>query len=186
MSGKEVMCMSTLVKYRILLGGFIIGLLLSGLTAFPLTWELNILCGMMGVPPGVGPEGYTGLPEWLARVRQALAYNDAHFPFIAYGTDWLAFAHVMIASAYWGPWKNPARNRWVLEWGIFCCVATWPLILVCGPIRGIPAGWQLVDASFGAFAIGPLWLCRHWALQLEREAQAPVTSPSSAELIGVT
>jgi hypothetical protein len=93
----------------------------------------------------------------------------------------------MIAAAYWGPWKNPARNRWVLEWGIFCCVATWPLILICGPIRGIPVGWQVVDATFGALAIGPLWLCRQWAMQLEREttpAPAPTATTTLAGLAG--
>jgi len=37
------------------------------------------------------------------------------YPFIAYGTDWLAFAHFVIAIAFIGPWRDPVRNVWVVE-----------------------------------------------------------------------
>ena len=40
------------------------------------------------------------------RVRALLA-----FFIIAYGTDWLAFAHITIAVAFLGPLKDPVRNR---------------------------------------------------------------------------
>jgi hypothetical protein len=35
----------------------------------------------------------------------------------------------------------------------------WPLALICGPIRGIPFYWQLIDCSFGFFGMIPLLLC---------------------------
>lgn len=159
--------MSTLLKYRIVLTGFVAGLLVSGLTAFPLTWELNLLTSLLDVLPGAQPEQYAGVTEWLVRVRNALVYADAHYPFLAYGTDWLAFAHVMIATAYWGPWKDPIRNRWVLEWGMICCVAVFPLAFICGPIRGIPMYWTIIDCAFGVVGLPPLWLCWKWSRELE-------------------
>jgi hypothetical protein len=73
---------------------------------------------------------------------------DAKFPFLAYGTDWLAFAHLMIAVAFIGPLRDPVRNRWILEWAMICCVGVLPLAFIMGPIRG-PFGWTLVDCAFG-------------------------------------
>jgi len=86
---------------------------------------------------------------------------------MAYGTDWLAFAHLVIAVAFWGPLKDPVRNIWVIEFGMIACVLVIPLALIAGPIRGIPFFWQLVDCSFGVFGIIPLWLCRRDILRLE-------------------
>ena len=74
---------------------------------------------------------------------------DAHYPFLFYGTDWLAFGHVVIALAFIGPLRNPWRNRWVVEWGILACVLVIPWALVFGPLRGIPFFWRLIDTSFG-------------------------------------
>jgi hypothetical protein len=41
-----------------------------------------------------------------------------------------------------------------------------PLALVCGPLRGIPFYWQLIDCSFGVLGIIPLWLARRYAVEL--------------------
>ncbi|SCF41963.1 hypothetical protein [Micromonospora mirobrigensis] len=32
-----------------------------------------------------------------------------------YGTDWLAFAHLVLAVAFWGPLRDPVRNVWVVQ-----------------------------------------------------------------------
>ena len=80
----------TLRKLRFWLACFVIGLLLSGLTAFPLTWELEILAKMLGAPLDATPAQFSGLVEWIVRVRNALRETDAKFPFLAYGYDWLA------------------------------------------------------------------------------------------------
>ncbi|HVF84712.1 MAG TPA: hypothetical protein VM821_01920 [Abditibacteriaceae bacterium] len=154
-------------RIRILLCGFIVGLVLSGLTAFPLTWELQILARMLGIPAGANPQDFSGLSWWIATVRNALLDTDAKYPFLAYGTDWLAFAHLVIASAFIGPLKDPVRNIWVLEWAMIACIGVLPLALICGPLRGIPFGWQLIDCSFGVVGIVPLWICRSWTKQLE-------------------
>lgn len=154
-------------RIRILLCGFIIGLVLSGLTAFPLVWEVSLLARWLGVPPGTSADGFTGLTWWIVTVRNALLDTNAKYPFLAYGTDWLAFAHLVIATAFIGPLKNPVRNIWVLEWAMIACLGVIPLALICGPLRGIPFGWRLIDCSFGMVGVVPLWICRSWTKQLE-------------------
>jgi hypothetical protein len=59
-----------------------------------------------------------------------------------YGTDWLAFAHLVIAVAFWGPLRDPVRNIWVIEWGMIACVGIVPLALFAGPVRDIPLWWS--------------------------------------------
>ena len=80
------------------------------------------------------------------------------YPFLFYGTDWLAFSHLTIAVAFYGPIKDPVRNKWVIQFGMIACLMVFPLALICGPLRGIPVYWQLIDCSFGAVGIIPLWL----------------------------
>jgi hypothetical protein len=142
-----------------------LGLVLSGITAFPLLHELNLLCAILGVPNVHHPDGYSGLPWWILLVRQGLEQTYSRFPFIAYGTDWLAFGHLTIAFFFVGPWIDPARNIWVLRAGLIACIGVIPLALICGPIRGIPVYWRLVDCSFGVIGFVPLWL----ALRLARK-----------------
>lgn len=168
-------------RYRMVLGAFAIALVLSGATAFPLRWELDLLTRLLGVAPNAQPERLSGLVEWLVRVRNALRATDLKYPFLAYGYDWLAFAHLVIALAYVGPYRDyrdPVRNRWVLEWGMICCVAVFPLAFICGPLRGIPLYWQLIDCCFGVFGLPPLYLCWKWSKELEgvKESQNASTS----------
>lgn len=154
-------------RIRILLIGFIIGLVLSGVTAFPLSWEVSLLARWLGADESAGAERYSGLLHWIVTVRDGLRVTDAKYPFLAYGTDWLAFGHIVIATAFIGPLRDPVRNVWVVEWGILACVMVVPLALICGPIRGIPLGWRLIDCSFGVVGIVPLLLCRRYAIELE-------------------
>jgi hypothetical protein len=79
-----------------------------------------------------------------------------------YGTDWLAFGHLMIAIAFIGPLRDPVRNIWVVEFGMIACVLVIPAALICGFVRGIPFFWRLIDCSFGVFGIVPLYLA--WRL----------------------
>ncbi len=155
-----------LVRYRALLCAFIVGLVLSGATAFPLVAELKLLAGWLVAAPWQFP----ALTRWIVHVRDALVETDARFPFLAYGTDWLAFAHLMIAVAFVGPLRDPVRNRWILEWAMLCCVGVLPLAFIMGPIRGIPLGWTLVDCAFGVVGFPPLLLCWRWSKQLESGA----------------
>jgi hypothetical protein len=144
-------------RIRAWLGFFIVTLVASGLTAFPLETETRWLLVFL---QGLGDMVPAGLVSWVERVHLALADAGRRYPFLAYGTDWLAFAHLVIAMAFWGPWKDPVRNVWVVEWAMLCCIAIIPLALVCGEIRGIPVYWRLIDISFGVFGIVPLWIVR--------------------------
>lgn len=138
--------MGSLRRVRVCVGLFILGLFVSGVTAFPLVHEVAWLHGLVGrIAPGSAMDG------WVGRVAEGLATTSAHYPFLAYGTDWLAFAHVLFALLFVGPWREPVRNRWVLEFGLMACAAIFPLALIAGPIRGIPVWWQMGDCSFGFF-----------------------------------
>ena len=94
--------------------------------------------------------------------------TDANYPFLLYGTDWLAFAHLMIAVAFVGLYRDPVRNRWLITFGMIACVGILPLALICGPLRHIPFYWQLIDCSFGVFGLVPLLWLRALVDKLER------------------
>ena len=134
-----------------------VGLVLSGATAIPLESELKLLAQITGAD---GSATHAGFGGWLLRVRDALVETNARYPFIAYGTDWLAFAHFVIAVLFIGPWRDPVRNVWVVEFGMIACALVVPFALAMGGVRGIPFGWRLIDCSFGLFGIVPLWFCR--------------------------
>jgi hypothetical protein len=156
-------------RIRVLLVGFIIGLLVSGVTAFPLPYEVTGLADLLGLGPHETPATYPGLLGWIVQVREGLKATDARFPFLFYGTDWLAFAHIVIAILFVGPVKDPVRNVWVIKWGVIACILVIPLALICGSIRGIPFEWRLIDCSFGVVGIVPLLLCLRWIRELERQ-----------------
>jgi hypothetical protein len=144
-------------RIRIWLGVFIIGLIVSGLTAFPLLTELEYAARVLGLSVTDAPENYTGLRHWILVVREGLRDTYAKYPFMAYGTDWLAFAHIVIAIFFIGPLVRPESNRWVIAAGMIACGLVVVLALICGPIRGIPVFWRLIDCSFGVFGFAPLW-----------------------------
>jgi len=165
--GQDDCSLRLIRRIRLLLVGFIIGLVVSGLTAFPLAAEMNLLTHWLGVPASASPSAYSGLTSWVVSVRDALHGTESRFPFLFYGYDWLAFAHLVIAVLFVGPVKDPVRNVWVIEWGMIACVLVLPLALICGAIRGIPFGWQLIDCSFGVVGFIPLYFCHRWIRELE-------------------
>jgi hypothetical protein len=153
MNASPTMDAWTLRRIRLVLTLFIAGLALSGITAFPLEWELGLLARWLDADLAA-PEG--GLRWWIARVHDALTQSGNCYPFLAYGTDWLAFGHLVIALFFIGPWRDPVANAWVLRIGLVACVGVIPLALVCGGIRGIPIYWRLIDCAFGVFGALPL------------------------------
>jgi len=155
-------------RIRWLLVLFLVGLVASGLTAFPIAWEVDLLARILGVSPALPPDSYGGVERWVGTVQQGVRATAARYPFMLYGTDWLAFAHLVIAIAFVGPLRDPVRNSWVLDFGLIACVLVFPLALICGPIRGIPFFHQLIDCSFGLLGFIPLWLCRKWTIELGR------------------
>jgi hypothetical protein len=101
-------------------------------------------------------------------VHDGVVETNRSYPFMAYGTDWLAFAHLVIAIAFIGPLIDPIRNRWVLQFGTIACIGVIPLALIAGRIRGIPPYWRLIDCSFGIVGVIPLLICLHYIRQIER------------------
>jgi succinate-acetate transporter protein len=156
-------------RIRFWLAVFIIGLVLSGITAFLLEMELSWLVSILHEGWLRPISEFTGLLQWIERVNNALRNTNAHYPFLAYGTDWLAFAHLVIAIAFVGPYIDPVRNKWVITFGLIACAGVVPLALIAGAIRGIPLPWRLIDCSFGIFGSVPLFLCRQSIRVLERE-----------------
>lgn len=131
-------------KIRRLILLFITGLCLSGITAFPLVNEISFLHDK------ILPVSPPFVQYWINRVYEGIKTVNFSYPFISYGTDWLAFAHLVIAIAFIGPYCDPVRNIWVIQFGRIACFLIFPLAFVCGTIRDIPFWWQLIDCSFGA------------------------------------
>ena len=157
----------TLRKIRWGLALFILGLVASGVTAFPLQTELEQIVAMRGFA-SMSPDTNSGsLDRWLFTVREGLRDSYGKHPWLAYGTDWLAFAHIIIAIFFIGPFLDPVRNIWVLQAGLAACVLVIPLALICGPLRGIPLGWRFIDCSFGVFGAVPLYYCIRMTRRLE-------------------
>ncbi|MFF7358024.1 hypothetical protein ACFZA1_36175 [Streptomyces filipinensis] len=162
---------------RVWLALFVVCLVLSGATAFPLVHELRWTDSALRALSV--PEYLPALTEWITRVRDGLATADAEYPFLLYGTDWLAFAHLVIAVAFYGPYRDPVRNIWVVEFGMIACAGIIPLALVCGPIRGIPFWWSVIDMSFGVVGVVPLYVVRRKIKRLEA-LSSPLAAPAAA------
>jgi hypothetical protein len=148
-----------LQRYKFSLGIFIVGLVLSGITAFPLLAEMTILDKIIGIKDPAAYASYSGLQHWIAYVHYGLLETYNRYPFIGYGTDWLAFGHLVIAMFFIGPWRQPVANAWVLRVGIVACISIVPLAFIAGDIRGIPFYWRLVDCAFGILGMLPLLYC---------------------------
>ncbi len=168
---KELHSTAMLTRFRILMIFVIFGLAVSGVTAFPLLNEMNLAASILtGSSENLEPESYSGMTHWVLKVRQGLDDTYSKYSFIAYGTDWLAFGHIVIALFFVLPYRDPVRYRGVLHVGIVSCILVVPLALICGPIRGIPFYWQLIDCSFGVVCIFPLLYALRLSRLLETDA----------------
>lgn len=155
-------------RIRFWLAIFITGLILSGVTAFPLQTELGWLVSLNHSSALQAISQSTGLLPWIEHVNEGLCNTNTLYPFLAYGTDWLAFAHLVIAVAFIGPYIDPVRNKWVITFGLIACAGVIPLALIAGHFRGIPLPWRLIDCSFGVFGAVPLMICKRSIVTLER------------------
>jgi hypothetical protein len=137
---------------RTMIAVFIIGVVLSGLTAMPLQTQLDVGVRFVDRSSDVG--------HWVWRVRDDVERINRESPFIFYGFDWLAFGHIAIAILFIPAWRDPIRNRWLLDYGLLLCGLVIVWALCCAPFRGIPWGWVALDCSFGVFGAVPLYLAR--------------------------
>ena len=148
-------------RIRIWIIIFMIALVLSGITAFPIEMELRFLVNHLNIVPGF-------MRDFITGAYQGVSVTSDHFPFMSYGTDWLAFAHIVIAIAFIGPYFNPVKNVWVIQFGMIACALVIVLALIAGPIRGIPVYWRIMDCSFGIIGFVPLYIIYRLIKKLER------------------
>ncbi len=154
-------------RIRIMITFFITGLVISGITAFPIETEINLFDTYF-LNSNWLKYYLPSIHSFLVFVSKGVHETAKNYPFIFYGTDWLAFAHIVIGTAFIGPLRDPVRNIWVIEFGMIACLMVIPLAFICGPIRGIPFIWRIIDCSFGVFGILPLWITRKWIIELEK------------------
>lgn len=140
---------------------FIVSLIISGATAFAVETGLEWILQLW-------PVSTMSVHDWLATTHHALKDMNTQYPFLAYGYDWLAFGHIVIALFFIGPLKDPVQNKWVIQAGRIACVMVFPLAFIAGAVRQIPFGWQLIDCSFGLIGLIPLTICHKKILQLEK------------------
>ena len=157
-----------IMKIRLITLFFIGALIASGITAFPLVRELEILSSLLGITSDIPVSEYSGFKHWIATVNEGIINANNNHPFLFYGTDWLAFAHIVIAIVFVGLYRKPVTNRWLIYWAMIACVCVIPLAAICGNIRGIPGFWILIDCSFGVFGIIPLILLHKYIQTLKR------------------
>lgn len=139
---------------------FIILLVLSGITAFPLITEVKFMMAHLDAFPAF-------FHPWITRVYESVMSTP---DVVLYGTDWLAFAHIIISLFFVGVYIDPVRNKFTVDIGIVACFAIVPLAFICGPIRGIPFYHQLIDCSFGIIGMMPLYYIKRKIHVLEEKA----------------
>jgi hypothetical protein len=144
---------------------FMVALVLSGITAVPLA-QLTALLATLTVPLG------GALAAWSGTVAVAVADVASRHPFLFYGTDWLAFAHLVIALLFIGAYRDPVRNKWIIQWGLWSCALVVLVSFAWAPVRGIPFFWRCVDASFGVIGALPLLLVLRRIRAMENAAYA--------------
>jgi hypothetical protein len=145
------------------------GLILSGATALPIRTAADSGAKLLGDDMSGGGLLPAATSAWLRTVRDGVRSTSERFPFLFYGTDWLAFGHFVIALVFVGALRDPVRNRWLYRFGMIACglVPLWAAVF--GSIRGIPPWWRAIDASFGIVGFLPMWLCDRWARDMERQ-----------------
>lgn len=139
---------------------FMTALLISGITAIPVEAELSFLSRWFPINTPAG--------AWIDKVYLGITDTNHKYPFIAYGYDWLAFAHIVLAVLFIGPLRDPVRNKWVIEFGMIACILIIPFALIAGHFRQIPWGWRLIDCSFGVIGMVPLRICLNKINRLEQ------------------
>ena len=110
----------------------------------------------------------TTIGAWLDKVYVSITAINMQYPFISYGFDWLAFAHFVLAILFIGPYKDPVRNKWVIEFGIIACLLIIPFALIAGEFREIPFNWRLIDCAFGIVGLVPLLIVYQKVTAIEK------------------
>lgn len=149
---------------------FMLALIISGITAFPVYSELKWIIDSPVFPVN------TRTGAWLMQVWKGVKDTHEKYPFLFYGFDWLAFAHLAIAVLFIGVYKHPVRNRWVIQWAMIICLGIIPLAFIAGTIRGIPLFHIFIDCSFGVIGLVPLLIVARKIEALKTSHKASVSN----------
>jgi len=122
------------------------GLVIAGVPAFFIPWGVDLIVNHSPLPKWINQTA------WLNYVLNGVIQIDKSYDFIWYGMDWMAFAHLLFAILFYGLYKDPIRNKWLVSFGLVACVAIAPIALGFGHLRGIPLIWQFLDMAFGVIA----------------------------------
>ena len=144
--------MRELKRAKWMIGAVAVGLLLSGVTIWPVVWELKTFVHLVwGDAEPAGP-----VHALILQTIEAIRYTESRYPFLMYGYDWLAFAHIMLAVLFLGALRDPVRNVWIVQFGLIACAAVPVLAGICIPLRQMPFAWFWVDFAFAPLAAIPL------------------------------
>ena len=146
--------MQNMQRAKWMLGIVCFGLLVSGITVWPavpeLRWAVRLAWGE-GAPTGV-------LHSFVLQAIAGLESVEAHYPFLLYAHDWLAFAHIVLAILFAGAMRDPVKNIWIVQCGLIMCALVPVLAGICIPLRGLPWRWFWIDLAFAPAAALPLWI----------------------------
>ena len=154
---------------------FMVALFISGVTAIPVERELTYIVSHFPF------EG--SIKGWLDVVLIGIQHTAKDYPFLFYGYDWLAFAHFVLAILFIGPFRDPVKNKWVIEFGVIACILIIPFAMIAGGFRGMPFWWRLVDCSFGVIGLIPLIICLKNIKRLELEEKEKTEKKQEFELL---
>lgn len=142
-----------------------LGLLLAGISVWPAVTEIELVISLLW-----GEQKPTSeLHVFLLNAKQGLIETESKYPFILYGLDWLAFAHIVLAILFAGAIRDPVRNKWIVQCGLIMCVGVFVLAAIFVPIRNMPNIWFLFDVFFAIAAI-PLIIALKDILYLEKNS----------------
>jgi hypothetical protein len=156
----------TLTHIKLWLTFFSAALIISGLTAIFAREGIHLLSPFFA-------QGSTlqilwpSMSEWLSLVYGAIEETYDKYPFLAYGYDWLAFGHFIIAIPFIMAVSDPRRYSWVITYGIIACLSVIPFAVIFGAIRGIPLFWRVVDTLFGIGGLFVLLILRKKIISLD-------------------
>lgn len=156
----------TLRKIRAVMGLAITGMIITIIISFPIVTHVNVLARWAGTGSMLG-DIFPTVGAWVDHVQAGVSQTNLTYPFLFYMSDWLVFAHVVIAIFFIGAYRDPVRNIWIIEASMMACVLVIFVAAIAGDVRGIPIFWRVADASFGIVCFFPLWFARKWTKQLE-------------------
>jgi hypothetical protein len=149
----------TLTHTRLWLILFSTALVLAGTTAIFPREGLRLLSPLF-LPGSFLESVWPSMAQWLTLVQQAIEETYDQYPFLAYGYDWLAFGHYIISIPFIMAIWDTRQIPWVINYGIFACIAVLPFAIVFGAIREIPLFWRGVDTLFGIGGLIVLFFLR--------------------------